>query len=360
MKDYMDKIYSGEILNADEDFTRDCFIVTKVIFDYGMISESAEKYDLLAFSKMIAEFYIGEKSIEEIKLEYNTYRKAMETDKIIDSWETLKIIQNSPDLFDQKLITDAEIKKEAIYLDYNVMVDCEKFEEIKKSILKMKSTVQYFYSTIHLEELYKRDDAIESHQSMIDTLSEISDNYGFFNANNRLTIFMEHPIYSYKRICIHGEMVNHGLEEYRLRVEKDKDINHGNFRNEEHTKIINTKDLLKDKEARYLFDMALRKYGSQIDSAEIERVVENINILDEYNILNSYIYSIMNAMMYLSYKADKKKTIRSGLYDVEHLINASKCKKFVTTDNKLAQRAKVVYNLLKLDVQVLSLEEFLN
>ncbi|NFN17586.1 hypothetical protein FDB52_14505 [Clostridium botulinum] len=319
---------------------------------------SAENLDFIAFRKFIYELAMQEKTYENVKIEYHSYKKTMVIDSILDYKNTIDIINSSPELFCRENVNNEDLKENLVYLDYNVFITCEENFNIREKILA-KNDVQFYYSPAHVEEIFKRKQ-IENHESILNLLGEITNNIGiFFVEGNKLVFQKEKPNFSYIRTAICGKELNENVEEYRLLVDGDKTILQPKYKEQKHTSFINSRDLLLDEEARKMFDFALRKYGMNMGLSDFEKLEADEVLTKSYSYLNSCIYSIMNAMMFLSYKADKsEKTVRSGLYDVEHLIYGVKCNTFITNDRKFAKRAKIVYKLLKLNINVVHQNEY--
>jgi len=62
---------------------------------------------------------------------------------------------------------------------------------------------------------------------------------------------------------------------------------------------------------------------------------------------------------FINYQTDKEeKKIKSSYQDTEHLKHAWKCKYFITDDQKLINRGKYIYSLLKIDTIFLNSNEF--
>lgn len=320
--------------------------------------DSAENIDFITFRKFICELVMQEKTYEDMQFKYHSYKKTMIRDSILDYRNIISAINSSPELFCRDNVNEKDIEENLVYLDYNIIIACEQDSDIRKKILE-KNEVQFYYSPAHIEEIFKRKKT-ENHENILDLLGEITNNIGVFVVEgNRLAFQKENTYFPYIRAKLCGKELNENFEEYRLLINEDKTISQPEYKVQKHTSFINSRDLFTDKDARNMFDSALRKYGMNMGLDDFEKLDSNEILTQKYTYLNSYIYSIMNAMMFLAYKADNnEKTIRSSLYDVEHLIYGTRCNTFVTNDHRFAERAKIVYKLLKLDINVVLKKDY--
>lgn len=62
--------------------------------------------------------------------------------------------------------------------------------------------------------------------------------------------------------------------------------------------------------------------------------------------------------VYPIYCKDSFRTIRSGYYDNNHLVFATGCTYFVTTDDTLCKKAKEIYDFLGVDTKPILLKDF--
>gem|GEM_PF-5744782 len=318
---------------------------------------SAENIDFYKFSELINKIISNVEEPNKIRKGFHEYCKLIIIDSILDNYCIIHGIKDKRNLFSMKPLEIDLSRKPLIYLDYNVFIQCENDIDTRSKIIAMKECNQFCYSPAHIEEVRKRGN-IKNHSSIIKIIEDISNSIGVFRIGDKLDLVSENPSYTYRRIVYCGNDINKNLEEYRVLLNKDKDIYTPEYKLEGFTRYINSKNILEDKEIRELFDMNLKRYGYSLERFETHGDLSKIT--ESYNVLNSCIYAMMNSMMNLSYKADKKeKTIKSGIYDIEHLIYASKCNKLVSSDKKLVERAKIVFKLLKLDIEVLSKDEFI-
>lgn len=333
------------------------FIVYKgYVYELSNIEELIEKFNPIEEVINLTEL---SESIKDIKLKYLSYKKAKEIDKIGDILTDISQVNNSPELFSKKVLDESKLKNKSVYLDHNIIVELSENENILENILCFKESIDFFYSPNHLEEVSKRTN-IDGINKYIKVLGRLTDNIGIFRSNKEtLQLLEEDPIYSYNRIKRIGIDINSSIEENRVLLDKYRSISNPQYDNRKHRNIINKSNekdvvLLKDKANREKLDIALRGYGMCIGLDELECLNEDLT--NNYTELNTHIYAIMNALMAIGYKLDKRKDIKSGAYDIEHLIYASKCNYFITKDEKFYERAKIVYEILNLNVKVIHLK----
>lgn len=298
-------------------------------------------------------------SIKNIKLSYLAYKEAKGIDNIVNNLMWIKKVNNSPELFSQKVVDESKLKEISVYLDHNIIVELEENENLLKEILDFKDDINFFYSPNHLEEVSKRKN-IESINYYIEVIRKLTDNIGIFRTNKEtLKLLIEDPIYSYNRIKAVGIDINRSIEENRFLLNKHRSVSTPQYDDKKHRNIINKSNekdliLLNDEENRKKLDIALKQYGRCIGLDEFKALNEDLT--KSYTELNTHIYAIMNALMAIGYKLDKKKDIKSGVYDIEHLIYGSKCNYFITKDERFYERAKIIYKILNINVKVIHLK----
>lgn len=207
---------------------------------------------------------------------------------------------------------------------------------------------------MNIEEIAKRKNS--DHIEALNKLSNLTNDIGVFrNSDDKIMLFKEHPIYSYNRILEVGFDLNEAVENYRLLVSLDNTIDSNNYNTQQHRQYINSNDnIINDNKCRKFFSEAVSRYGRNFSLEEYENLPPEF--LKSYNNLNSSIYALMNGLMFVGYQNDKNKkknTIRSGVYDVEHLIFASKANIFITHDLKFYRRSKIIFKILKINTKLI-------
>lgn len=287
----------------------------------------------------------------DLKSSYLVYKKCIEVDKILDAYPKIDKVIKSKELHNGNVITT---NKKLIYLDNNVINALENDENIFNKMVNLNNKFQIIYSPINIEEIAKRETC--NNTEILNKLSILTNNIGIFRMNDeKIKLLNENPIYSYRRIKEVGLELNEAIENYRELVNLDNTVEDNNYNNPRHREYINSNNnIIEDDKCREMLNKALIKYGNNLTLEKYESMPASY--FENYINLNSSIYSIMNALMFVGYKTDKNKrknTIRSGVYDIEHLIFASKSHIFLTRDKKFSQRAKVIFKILNINTKVI-------
>ena len=221
-----------------------------------------------------------------------------------------------------------------IYLDFNVIDDIEK--EFPDGKFCVKAGHDIFYSPIHMEEVYRmNDDQYSSIRTV--TIRKLTNNHVILNIDDKLTFLTEDPKYSYHRV-LRNIGLSKAIENSRTVEIKKRDIFYKE--NIDLAKTINNS----------------KNVFSVIPEEEIDFKVE---YLSSENDIRNAIYNLFRILdAYSYYGDDKEKTVRSSIYDIEHLIYASCCDYFVTQDKRLRKRAEQIYKKMKLNVKVIDYKEF--
>lgn len=286
-----------------------------------------------------------------LKSKYLMYKKNIEIDRILDGYHKIDKVNGSKEFHNRVEVTT---NKKLIYLDNNVINELENNENLFNEMLKLNEKFQIIYSSINVEEIARREKS--NHIETINKLSVLTNNIGVFRTNdNKIKIFNENPIYSYNRIIEVGLDLNNAIENYRELVNFDNTVEDNNYNTQKHRDYINSNNnIIEDDECRDILSKALVKYGKNLSLEDYESMP--ISYFESYSNLNSSIYALMNALMFVGYKPDKNKkknTIRSGVYDIEHLIFASKSNIFLTHDKKFSQRATIIFKILNINTEVI-------
>jgi DNA-directed RNA polymerase subunit N (RpoN/RPB10) len=277
----------------------------------------------------------GEKKDLAEKLQF--WKKTKNTDKIIDKI-TIGRTQIPP-----KTSINTNIES-TVYLDFNL------FDRIDRGIplpeIETSKELIYCYSPIHLEETHrmKDDDKIKIR---IETIRDITKNNFILSVDDKLGFYCEDPMQSYK-IALSNIELNKHLEENRIIKQNDKNIywekiSGGKF----NIKTGNSGEIFSE-----ITELELNKllFFSGYQKPISEFKIENCTFSEIQNV----IHSLYNVLDNLGYKTDKnKKTIKSSLYDIDHLVYASCSDFFITYDKKLKLRAKQVYNFLKIKTKII-------
>ena len=221
-----------------------------------------------------------------------------------------------------------------IYLDFNVIDDIEK--DFSDGKFCVKEGLNIFYSPIHLEEVYRMNKD-EYRRIRTTAIGKLTNNHTILNIDDKLTFLTEDPKYSYRRV-LRNIGLSKAVEKSRTVEIKKRDIFY-----KENIGLAKTINNCKD-------------VFAVIPEEEIDFEVENLS--SESDIRNAIynLFRILDAYSY--YRDDKEKTVRSSIYDIEHLIYASCCDYFVTQDKRLRKRAEQIYKRMKINVKVIDYDEF--
>lgn len=224
--------------------------------------------------------------------------------------------------------------KPCVYFDFNISDRMEK-EFPKGSFSYNKSKFDVFYSPIHLEEVYRMDDD-EFRNERIQTIRELTDCHLILNIDSKLSKFTEEPCYSYKRV-LRNLGISKAVENARTVEIKKRDV-----LKKENITLAKTINNAKD-----VFDI--------IPNEEINFSIQNLNTEPE---IRNAIYSLYRLLDLYSYKRDsKERTVRSSIYDIEHLVYATACDYFVTEDKNLRSRAEQIYRKISIKTKVVNYNE---
>ena len=264
---------------------------------------------------------------ELIKQDLYAYENAIVTDDMLDNLGTAPSAKD----FNYSSYNSAFPK---FYLDFNVIDDIEK--EFPNGKFYVKKGYDIFYSPIHLEEVYRMNDD-ECRGIRTATIRKLTSNHVILNIDDKLTFLTEDPKYSYRRV-LRNIGLSKAVEKARTVEIKKRDIFY-----KENIDLAKTINNCSD-------------VFSVIPKEEIDFEVENLT--SEKDIRNAIfnLFRILDAYSY--YRDDKERTVKSSIYDIEHLIYASCCDYFVTQDKKLRKRAEQIYKKMKLNVKVIDYNEF--
>ena len=220
------------------------------------------------------------------------------------------------------------------YLDFNIIDSIEK--DFSDGSFYVNDDYDIFYSPIHLEEVYRMNDD-ECRDRRIAIIRKLSKKHEVLNIDDKLTFVTEDLIYPYYRV-LRNIGISQAVENARTVEIKKRDIFYKENVNKAKT-INNSEDVF-----------------SEIPVEEIDFEYEN---LTKENDIRNAIFSLYRLLDDYSYYRDsKKRTVKSSIYDIEHLIYASCCDYFITKDKKLKHRAEQIYKKMKLTVKILDYEEF--
>ncbi|HEU4788419.1 MAG TPA: hypothetical protein VFS71_01935 [Flavobacterium sp.] len=293
-------------------------------------------YDLRTYVKILFDFVNETMTLQEVEKKLQEWDKVKASDEIIDN---IAIPERKLNLTACDAVTG-----KIYYPDFNFIDEIEKrdlFEELKNKDL------YFIYSPIHLEEVYRMK--LPYQEERIQTISKItSDNY-ILPMGNRLELHKLHPKYSYERVK-DNPGISRALEKSKIVNSKDRDIFFTEIKNRLQREINNIQNVF-DYISKTEFHKLLSFSGYRFTVADFKKTNKS------YDEILHMIYTLCSIMDNLSFNRDNKgRTLRSSVYDIEHLIYATKADFFVTGDKKLSNRAIEIYSYLELDIEVLFID----
>lgn len=290
-------------------------------------------YDFRKYAEILFDFVNETITLQEVEKRLQEWEKVKASDEIIDNIAIQKRELN--------LTASDPITGKIYYPDFNFIDEIEKrnlFEELKDK------DVYFIYSPIHLEEVYRMNHSFQDKR--IQTISKITSDNHVIPMWDTLEIHKLHPKYSFERVK-DNPAISMALEESRIVDSKDRDIFFTEIKNRLQREINNIQNVF-EYISKTEFHKLLSFSGYRFTVADFKKINKS------YDEILHMIYTLCSIMDNLSYNRDKKEqTIRSSVYDIEHLIYATKSDCFVTGDKRLLNRAKEIYSYLELDIEVL-------
>ncbi|MFC0878910.1 hypothetical protein ACE01N_20115 [Saccharicrinis sp. FJH2] len=234
-----------------------------------------------------------------------------------------------------------------VYLDNNILISIED-DEISLDIFKnIDKNYSYVYSYAHIQELIEvKSNFDELKKIRLKTILDLTNNTYIYPDNNQINSKIENPekvILTLKMFSGLMEMTRQAVNNYnidRLKLIGLLGIDQKRINNYTPTEVI-----------------------EYIDKAINNRLLIGINnLIDLSGIsLRERINTLFNLLDFVGFWKDKK-TERSNLarmYDASHTYFSSYCDLFVSNDLRARNKAKVAYEIYKINTKVLSLDEFL-
>ncbi|MES2573804.1 MAG: hypothetical protein V4572_02575 [Bacteroidota bacterium] len=290
-------------------------------------------FDFKTYCEILFNFVNEIITVQEVEKRLQEWEKVKASDEIINNIAIPKRELN--------LTASDAITGKIYYPDFNFIDEIEKqdlFEELKDM------GVYFIYSPIHLEEVYRMNKSFQDKR--IQTISKITSGNYVLPMGNKLELHKLHPKHSYERVK-DNPGISMALEESRIVNSKDRDIFFAEIKNRLLRQINNIQDIF-DYIPKTEFQELLTFSGYRFTVEDFKKTNKS------YHEILHMIYTLCSIMDNLSYNRDNKEnTIRSSVYDIEHLIYATKSDYFVTGDKKLWNRAKEIYSYLELDIEVI-------
>ena len=278
-----------------------------------------------------------------------------------------------------------------VYLDFNIYQRYEKEDKVHDFFEKLiqREDVAIVYSGTHLEEIMRMG-AEEYKAKRIESIQKLTGGkIAVVGAEKKAVICIQDIQKRFRivkkywkmnaaaeeRECIQTEARDHlCLHEFEENQEKaiGSSSLHGILTNIDKSgkKIIEElpdEDYL-NKILRYagIGDRGIREYEDALhgEKKELSEVRASIvSIAGLLNILGLHGDKITRktnpGAVYPIYHKDSFQTIRSGYYDNDHLVFATECTYFVTTDKNLYNKAKEIYCFLGVNTEPILLSDFM-
>lgn len=293
----------------------------------------------------------------------NNYINKNQLRECMNEWINLSYTYKAVENIKEKSIYNfnrapVNVKGDLYYLDHNVFSKAANQPKLLDSLVKIKKhqKVSFPYSPAHAEEIVKIE-LIEEREKILkifDVLSsELSIQISTDDGPSRL---FNEPISIVIERCESTRTASIYVENKKVLKNDERDMLFKEYNENKHRiilgQITNIFDTLSDENFCELVNARSCPPGGG-NKADFKKLVLEDDI-------RNAIYSLHDAMDFLGYKHDSnERTQRSSVYDIEHLIYATKCRFFITEDKKLLCRAKEIYNFMEVETEVLSLKELM-
>lgn len=303
---------------------------------YNFPDEECYCIDLQFYFKLIEETIGGKISEKVFKEKIQFWERAIASDSILDNLPRNEVkfnITGKPNLIGQKFYFDFNIYQ---YIENNDLTS--KINDFKLNII---------YSPIHLEEVYRMTSEMYQNKR-INSLTELTKNNIVLNIDNALEFYIEEPKYSMQRVNANIGINKH-VENNRVVKFKDKDIFFSAIQDDKFKYITEKEDLFEQID-KVDFKQLLSFAGCFLEENEFKKQSKTF---DE---LLHMIYSLYDVLDNIAFSIDKPKndnrTLKSSIYDIEHLIYASACDVLITSDKKFYKRACQIYKFMNINTIV--------
>lgn len=225
--------------------------------------------------------------------------------------------------------------KEIVYLDTNVISYLMDDQNIASKFLKARDKYDFCYSAYTIEDKVKQNSLMK--RKNIEFIEFITDN---------LTVYRHDQLedgdvlFAYESVQTIYDRVELWLEATEAREENEYTYYYFKPQNDHLDKKFNTYSI--EQMLSHLNDIGLKEYLSGMT------IIAKIN----------YIFNLFNRVEFKRDSKNKSKII-SSFQDKEHLTLAWKSNIFVSSDKKMLDRAKVIYQFLELDTKVMKYDEFI-
>lgn len=297
-------------------------------------------YDFDNYAKLLFDT-IENVDLNDLRQKLQIWKKTAVEDLILNN------LEGQPNKFN---ITGVpENLKEISYFDFNIYQHIE--DRNLFSLINSKD-IDIVYSPMHLEEVYRMNDP--NYQNIrIDTISKITHDKVLLRMDDKISIYIEKPINSYKRV-LNNILLSAAFEEKKLIKNDDREVFFKDIQNEKLKHTTDDENIFEIIDENILRSL-LQFSGCYLDIDDLKKENKTLG-----EILHM-IYSLYDVLDNIAFQLDKKKnegrTIRSAVYDIEHLIFSTYCNELITADKKMARRAIQIFKMMNINTKVIFIDK---
>ena len=278
------------------------------------------------------------------------------------------------------------------YFDFNVYDKYEKDQKIAQTLdrLSGRDNVKVIYSLSHLEEVSRMNN--EKYENIrLNSLKTMTNGYTIFGNNSNNIAFCTCDFDSFYNYAKHYREMNNYAEveecnysslQNSLVLKKYIGKYNPDMGNHTLSEIVSNAKAASSGSGKYIPGFpSIEDMNAILKVVGVERktIGEYDNLFSKKDLslhdIRISILSLSRLMFIIGLHNDKitkkddleagypiygkssYRTIRSGYYDIDHLMYASKCTYFVTNDCKLSKRANDIYGFLGIKTKPISLSE---
>ena len=304
---------------------------------YHLPDNDCDCIDFKFYYKLIVDTINEVNDEKTFKEKFQFWEKAIATDRIINN-----IPRNTIEF---NITGEPNLIGDSYYFDFNIY----QYIENKELVAKINElNINVVYSPMHLEEVYRM--GVKNFQDKrIQTITDLTQNRVVLNMDGTLKFYTEEPKYSYQRVLDNLD-INEHVENNRVIKHKDRATFFNEIQNDKFKYIIDNQDIFEEIEESVL-NQLLFFGGCFLKKEDFKK--EN-KTCDE---MLRMIYSLYDVLDNIGFSVDKPKdenrSLKSSIYDIEHLIYASSCDVLMTCDLKFSKRALQIYRFLNVNTKVI-------
>lgn len=224
--------------------------------------------------------------------------------------------------------------KEIVYLDTNVISYLMDDQKVASKFMKAKNKYSFCYSAYCIEDKVKQNLLMK--RKNIKFIEDLTENLTAYRHNQSGHLDV---LFAYEPVKTVYDRVELWLEATEAREEN------------EYTYYYTPHNVHLDKKFN---TYSIEQMLNHLNEIRLHEHLSNMTIIDKIN----YIFNLFNKIDFKRDSKNKSKII-SSFQDKEHLTLAWKSNIFVSSDKKMLDRAKVIYQFLGLDTKVMKYDEFL-